>query len=199
MTKSHLPWLAAVLGCQLLFGFRGYSAQPAAEQKEDQNDRKIAVSDIIIVEVFGEKELSGEHRVQQSGTITYPLLGSVEVARKTPAEVSRLLQEKLKADYLVDPQVNVMVKEYRLRTVSVIGKVNQEGAIELPAEQPMDILEAIARARGFSATANKNKIELSHHGKTTVYKFDDLKRVKDQDKKVWLEPGDVIYVHEAIF
>jgi polysaccharide export outer membrane protein len=166
---------------------------------DDASDRRIAPSDIIIVEVFGEKELSGEHRVQATGTIKYPLLGTVEVAGKTPTQVADLLQTMLEADYLVDPQVNVMVKEYRTRTVSVIGKVNREGAIDLPAEQRIDILEGIARAGGFSATANKNKIDLSRNGKTTTYKFDDLKKVKESDKRIWLEPGDVIYVHESFF
>ena len=169
-----------------------------AEPKPD-DDRKISPSDVIIVEVFGEKELSGEHRVQQSGTITYPLLGEVEVAGKTPGQVSRLLQQKLQADYLVDPQVNVMVKEYRARTVSVIGKVNREGSIELPSEYKIDIIEGIARAQGLSAVANKNKIELSRNGKTTIYKFDDLKKIKDPNKRIWLEPGDVIYVRESFF
>jgi polysaccharide export outer membrane protein len=166
---------------------------------EDASDRKISPNDIIVVDVFGEKDLSGEHRVQQSGIIRYPLLGSVEVAGKTPTEVAELLQKKLEADYLVDPQVNVMVKEYRTRTVSVIGKVNREGTIDLPAEQKIDILEGIARAQGFSNTANVNKIDLTRNGKTTRYKFEDLKKVIDPDKKVWLEPGDVIYVHESFF
>jgi polysaccharide export outer membrane protein len=166
---------------------------------QEQDDRKIAPSDIIVVEVFGEKELSGEHRVQQSGTINYPLLHSVEVAGKTPPQVAKLLAEKLGADYLVDPQVNVMVKEYRLRTASVMGRVNREGAIELPAEQKIDILEAIARAGGFSQVANKNKIDLSRNGKTKTYRFDDLIKVKDPAREIWLEPGDVIYVHESFF
>jgi len=190
MNKFPLSLAATVLFCSCLGSFNRLSA-------EDVNDRKIAPSDIIIVEVFGEKDLSGEHRVQQSGTIKYPLLGSVEVAGKTPSQVAAILAEKLEAEYLVDPQVNVMVKEYRLRTVSVIGKVNKEGSIELPAEQKIDIVDAIARAGGFAATANPNRIELSRGGKTTVYKFNDLKKVKDPDKKIWLEPGDVIDVKES--
>jgi polysaccharide export outer membrane protein len=162
-------------------------------------DRKIEQGDIIIVDVFGEKELSGEHRVQQTGTIKYPLLGSVEVAGKTPRQVASMLQQMLEADYLVDPQVNVMVKDYRSRTVSVIGQVNRPGAIELPGEQRIDVLEGIARAGGFERLANKNKIELSRKGKSTTYKFDDLRRETNPSKKIWLEPGDVIYVHETFF
>ncbi|MFO1499091.1 MAG: polysaccharide biosynthesis/export family protein [Verrucomicrobiota bacterium] len=192
MKKLHLS-LAAVLPI-VCFAWAAFAARA-----EDADDRRIAPSDIIIVEVFGEKDLCGEHRVQQGGTIKYPLLGNVYVAGKTPSEVATVLAEKLEADYLVDPQVNVMVKEYRLRTVSVIGKVNREGAVELPAEQKIDIIEGIARAGGLSPLANKNKIELSRNGKTTMYKFDDVKKIKDPQKKVWLEPGDVIYVHESLF
>ena len=188
---------AATVGPDNTAASRPASSRPTVAA--DATDRRIAPTDIIIVEVFGEKELSGEHRVQATGTIKYPLLGTVEVAGKTPTQVADLLQHLLEADYLVDPQVTVMVKEYRSRTVSVIGKVNREGAIDLPAEQRIDILEGIARAGGFSATANKNKIELSRNGKTTTYKFDELKKVKDSDKRIWLEPGDVIYVHESFF
>jgi polysaccharide biosynthesis/export protein len=143
--------------------------------------------------------LSVERRVQQSGNITYPLLGNVDVAGKTPAEVEKLLEEKLAEDYLVEPVVTVMVKEYRSRMVSVIGKVNRGGAIELPGEHKIDILEAIARAGDFHPQANKSRIQLNRGGKTTFYKFDDLVRLKDPSKKIWVEPGDVIYVHESFW
>jgi polysaccharide biosynthesis/export protein len=192
MKKSELSLLAILF--LLILGAPGSSFAA-----EDTPDRKIASSDIIVVEVFGEKDLSGEHRVQQSGTIKFPLLGSVEVAGKTPSAVAAMLTQLLEADFLVDPQVNVMVKEYRLRSVSVIGKVNREGAVELPAEQKIDILEAIARASGFTSVANKNKIELSRNGKTFTFKFDELKQIRNPEKKIWLEPGDVIYVHESFF
>ncbi|MHC1766573.1 MAG: polysaccharide biosynthesis/export family protein [Verrucomicrobiia bacterium] len=192
MKIEHWLWTGLMLVCVSWIGGHRLSAA-------EVNDRKIAPSDIIIVEVFGEKELSGEHRVQQSGTIKFPLLGTVEVAGKTPVQVADVLTQLLEADYLVDPQVNVMVREYQLRTVSIIGCVNKEGAIELPAEQKLDILEGIARAGGFSQVANKNKIDLSRSGKTIRYQFDDLIKVRDPKKKVWLEPGDVVYVHERFF
>jgi protein involved in polysaccharide export with SLBB domain len=83
--------------------------------------------------------------------------------------------------------------------VSVIGKVNRGGAIELPGEHKIDILEAIARAGDFHPQANKSRIQLNRAGKTTFYRFDDLVKVKDARKKVWVEPGDVIYVHESFW
>ena len=134
-----------------------------------------------------------------SGTVTFPFLGSIEVKGKTPAEVEELLKEKLGKDYLVDPQVIVTVKEYRTRTVSVIGQVNKPGVIALPAEQKMDILEAIAQAGDLTKGANKNRIEVSRKGKPYKFTLEELKKESHPDKKFWLEPGDVIYVHESFF
>lgn len=166
---------------------------------DDEIDRKIAPADIIIIEVYGEKELTVTRRVQAEGKIIYPLLKSVEVAGKTTADVAKLIEERLrKEEFLINPEVSVNVKEYRLRTVSVMGFVNKAGAIDLPAEEKLDIIEAISKAGGFSPTASKSKIELTRKGKTTKYKFDDLRRETDPTKRIWLEPGDVVYVGESV-
>ena len=160
-------------------------------------DHKIAPLDILTIDVVGEKDLSKELRVSSSGTITFPFLGSIEVKGRTPAEVETLLKEKLGKDYLVDPQVIVTVKEYRTRTVSVIGQVNKPGVIPLPAEQKMDILEAIAQAGDLTKAAKKSGIEVSRKGKTYKFTLEELKKESDPEKKFWLEPGDIITVRES--
>ncbi len=167
---------------------------------EDGADRKIAPADTLIIEVFNEKGLSVERRVEAGGTISYPLLGPVDVAGKTTAFVENILKERLEARYLVDAQVTVNVKEYSLLTVTVLGEVaGKLGPIKLPGERRMDILEAIAEAGGFTPNANKNKIQLTRNGKTTDYKFDKLRNVIDPKKRIWLEPGDIIYVPERFW
>jgi len=186
--------LAGLISTGVLFSER---TARAAEGME--TDHKIAPLDIIIIDVVGEKDLSKELRVSSSGTITFPFLGSIAVKGKTPAEVEDLLKEKLGQDYLVDPQVIVTVKEYRTRTVLVIGQVNKAGLITLPGEQKLDILEAIAQAGDLTRSANKKRIEVSRKGKTYKFALDDLKKESNPDKKFWLEPGDVIYIHESFF
>jgi polysaccharide biosynthesis/export protein VpsN len=192
-----LPWLAAIFA--LFAGLDGRTDETARSDEVAEGDHKIAPLDIIMIDVVGEKDLSKELRVSSSGTITFPFLGSIEVKSKTPAEVEKLLKEKLGKDYLVDPQVIITVKEYRSRTVSVIGQVNKPGVIALPAEQKLGILEAIAQAGDLTKSANKNRIEVSRKGKTQKYTLDDLKKDTTPEKKFWLEPGDVIYVHESFF
>ena len=166
----------------------------------DEGDRKIAPNDIIVIEVLGEKDLTRICRVQVGGTIVYPLLKSVEVGGKTTAQVAQLIADRLRnEEFLVSPEVSVDVKDYQSRTVSVLGAVVKGGALELPAEERMDIIQAIAKAGGLSQLASKNKIELTRKGKTKTYKFDELRKETDPAKKIWLEPGDIIYVGESIF
>jgi polysaccharide export outer membrane protein len=172
---------------------------PILLRGDEVEDRRIERSDLLIVAVFVEPKLSGEYRVQAGGTIRYPLHGSIEVAGKTPTEVADDLNKKLGEDYLVDPEVTVLVKQYRPRTVTVIGKVTKPGPVLLPEEERMDIVQALAQAQGFQPTANQSKIALSRSGKTTVYKFKDLVKITDDNKKIWLEPGDVIDVKESTF
>ncbi len=163
----------------------------------EQTDHRIAPLEIIIVDVFGERDLSRELRVQASGKITFPLLGDVDVAGKTTTEVEKNLKELLAKDYLVDPQVIVTVKEYRQRYVNVIGQVMKPGGLPLPGEERWTILDAIGQAGGLTRAANPSRIEFSRQGKIQVFSFEQLKKISDSDKKIFLEPGDTIYVRES--
>jgi polysaccharide export outer membrane protein len=179
----------------LLLSICGALAAPAGEEA----DRKIAPADTLIIDVLNEKGLSVERRVEQGGTINYPLLGIVGVAGKTTREVATDLTKRLGAHFLVDPQVSVNVKEYSSHTVTVLGEVVVKmGAIKLPGERKMDILEAINESGGFTPNANRNKIQLFRKGKKTEYKLDRLLKL-DPEMKVWLEPMDVIHVPERFF
>ena len=200
MKTCRLFWLPRlIVTFALLVALDGRADENARTEEGAEGDHKIAPLDIIMIDVVGEKDLSKELRVSSSGTITFPFLGSIEVKGKTPAEVENLIKEKLGKDYLVDPQVIITVKEYRSRTVLVIGQVNKPGLIALPAEQKLGILEAIGQAGDLAKSANKNRIEVSRKGKTQKFTLDDLKKDTSPDKKFWLEPGDVIYVHESFF
>src|SRR6266496_1892689 len=123
----RLPLLVAIFA--LFVALEGRTDENARTDEAAEGDHKIAPLDIITIDVVGEKDLSKELRVSTSGTITFPFLGSIEVKGKTPAEVENLIKEKLGKDYLVDPQVIITVKEYRSRTVSVIGQVNNSSDI----------------------------------------------------------------------
>jgi polysaccharide export outer membrane protein len=174
------------------------SGNPDASEADDH---KIAPLEIIIVDVFGEKDFeSNEDRVQASGGITFPFLNEIEVAGKTPLEVGKIIREQLiSKNYLADPQVTVRVKEYRLRTVNVSGEVNKPGAITLPGEFKWTILDAISQAGGLSRGAAKTKIDFTRKGVTTRWSIDKLNKMADPKKIIYLEPGDTILVNQSVW
>ena len=107
----------------------GCSVNKAKADAKVDTDRKIEALDMLTVNVFGEAEFSGtnnsglELRVSSTGEVTLYLLGSVEVAGKTPAEAERHIRDLLKKDYIIDPHVLVLVKTYRVSNVTVMGQV----------------------------------------------------------------------------
>ncbi len=172
---------------------------PAGLSAEVTTDYKVASQDILIIEVVGEKDLNAkEFRVSSSGTILFPFLGAVSVKGKTTEQITHELSDALGKDYFVDPQMIVNVKSYRTRTVTVMGQVNKPGAVELPGEQALTIVEAIAYAGGFTKLANQNNIQFTHNGKTETYKLNELRKTNDPDKIIHVEPGDIIEVKESV-
>ncbi len=210
--KALTKWVQRV-GCviavcvllgQAAFAQDAATAKAKAGAKVD-TDRKIEALDMLTVNVFAEEEFSGtnnsglELRVSSTGEVTLYLLGSVQVAGKTPAEAERHIRDLLKKDYIRDPHVLVLVKTYRVSNVTVMGQVSSPGLIDLPAERRLDILSGIAQAGGFTKLAKTSKIDLTRGGVTETYDLNKLKRETNPAKKIWLSPDDLIYVHESAF
>ena len=86
-----------------------------------------APGDVLEITVFGNERPDPTPTVQPSGVIALPLLGEVPVAGLTVAEIQRKLTTLLARDFLVNPQVEVKVKEYQSQFVTVVGEVNSPG------------------------------------------------------------------------
>src|SRR3954471_3071744 len=192
--KGHsklVAWLFAI----------GLMVSRAFAQADDLSaDYKVCPQDTLVIAVVGEKDLTQDCRVNTSGTISFAWLSNVEVAGKTSSEVEQYLRKLLDKDYLVDPTVLVQVKEYRAREVTVMGQVNKPGAVTIPAEQPLTVVEAIARAGSIAKGGDPNKIWFTRRGREKVkLSLDQLSRVTDPLKQLYVQPGDVIDVGEKVF
>ncbi|MDF3057519.1 MAG: polysaccharide export protein [Rariglobus sp.] len=165
-------------------------------------DYVLQPSDLLNVQIFQEENLKRDVRVSQEYSITLPLIGKVDLKGKSLRQAEDLIRELYDRDYLVNPQVNVVVIEYAKRTVNVIGQVNQPGAVLFPQEQGLTLLDAIARAGGFSRLANRSQVRLTRtnaDGKSDTYiiNADDL--IKSQSSNSWqLLANDIIFVPERI-
>jgi len=159
-------------------------------------------SDLLSVQVFQEENLTRAVRVSQEYSITLPLIGKVDLKGKSLRQAEDLIRELYDRDYLVNPQVNVVVTDYSKRSVNVIGQVNQPGAVLFPQEQGLTMLDAISRAGGFTRLANRKQVKLTRtnpDGKTETYiiNADDL--IKGSSSNTWpLLANDIVFVPESI-
>jgi polysaccharide export outer membrane protein len=159
-------------------------------------------SDLLNVQVFQEENLKRDVRVSQEYSITLPLIGKVDLKGKSLRQAEDLIRDLYNRDYLVNPQVNVVVAEYAKRSVNVIGQVNQPGAVLFPQEQGLTLLDAISRAGGFSRLANRSQVKLTRtnaEGKSETYiiNVDDL--IKGSSSNSWqLLVNDIVFVPERI-
>src|SRR5690348_16617150 len=80
------------------------------------------------VSVYGIPDMSQHVRVSESGAISLPLVGVVQVAGLTTEQAAAAIQEKLAAGGFVhDPHVSVYVKEFNSQRVAISGEVVHPG------------------------------------------------------------------------
>ncbi|PYM53809.1 MAG: hypothetical protein DMD79_25685 [Candidatus Rokuibacteriota bacterium] len=171
------------------------AAPPASE-----GDYTLAPKDQVLVQVFGQEDLTRTVRIDQDGNIVLPMIGSVAVAGMTVAEASQKIEAALKqGGYLVNPRVTVSVSEYQGRQYAVVGAVNQPGTYPLKTRQT-PLLTAISEARGVRENAEPAAYVVRakpHDGEAQPLQVDLVTMVKSGDtNSVMIEPGDVVYVPE---
>jgi polysaccharide biosynthesis/export protein len=126
--NEWMAWVAAVLA--LLAAVLGPGLARA------QGAYLIGPDDSLKISVYQNADLSFETRVSAAGVINFPLLGKVTASGKTAAELADHLQQQLIAGgYLKQAFVNVLVTDFRSRTVAVLGHVAR------PGRYPIDVGE----------------------------------------------------------
>lgn len=127
-------------------------ATPASDAPSVAPEYRVGPGDVLEVVVFGNDDLSRSTSVQTSGTISLALLGDVNVAGLTLPEIKTKLTSLLARDYLVNPQVDVKVKEYQSQFVTLIGEVNSPG--KKPLRGRTRLIDMLVEAGGFTPRAS---------------------------------------------
>jgi polysaccharide export outer membrane protein len=128
------------------------SSESAAPGPSFSSDYQVGPGDVMEVTVYDNPELSRIPTVQTNGGITYPLLGEIQVAGLTISEVQRKITNLLAKDYLVNPQVEVKVREYQSQFVSVVGEMNSPG--RKPLRGRTRLIDVLTEAGGFTPRAS---------------------------------------------
>lgn len=159
----------------------------------------IGPGDVLNIQVFDTPELSIEAaRVSQSGQVTLPVLGIVDVAGLNAIEAAQRIEAELRRrGIMVDPHVTVSVVEYSTQGATMLGEVRSPGVY--PTFGGRRLLDMIALAGGLAPSAGKI-VTIAHRSDPqhpeTVILVPNAQSLGAQSNPIIL-PGDTIVVGKA--
>jgi protein involved in polysaccharide export with SLBB domain len=143
-------------------------------------------------------------RIRPDGKISFEKLGEIEVAGKTPREVSAIVEEKITALYVIPGEhpVDVRVAIYAGSVYYVLGQVARPGPRNYTGRD--DVMTSVAMAMP-ATTAWESKVRVIRPSaledeRPMIFEVNYWKMMTtgDMTKNVLIEKGDIIYVPPTI-
>ena len=156
--------------------------------------------DVVNIQVYGRPELSSTSYVADDGTIQMPLAGTVQVSGLSPAQASQRLGAALKeGKFLIDPQVSIILSQFRSQQVSVLGDVRSPA--RFPVEARTSVFDLLALAGGITESGADviYLLRPDKAGHVSRYPI-DLKGLADSGTPIptiTLRGGDTVFVPRA--
>ena len=180
-------WLAAIM----LMG---------AAVHAQNTDYPLGAGDAIKIQVFQNPDLTIETRVSENGSITYPLIGAIELGGLSIAVAEKKIASALQTgDFIQNPQVNIVLLQIRGNQVSVLGQVNRPGRFPLEIANTR-LSDMLANAGGATVNGDDIAIVVGMRDGKLFRKKIDIPSIFLDDKlqdNIVLQGGDSIYVHRA--
>lgn len=153
------------------------AAVPSGEPVDNYH---LGPGDKLRVTVYNEPDLSGEFEVGSSGRVSLPLIGEVSAYKKTLAELEKIVSDRFRDGYLVEPRVSIEVLNFR--HFYIMGEVKNPGSY--PYVNALNILNAVALAGGYTYRAKDEDMVIFRpmpDGSTQELKVDENTRVLPED------------------
>jgi polysaccharide export outer membrane protein len=158
---------------------------------------RIAPGDLLDIEVFGVPEMKQQARVSAGGNIMMPMIGAVAVNGMTTMEAqARIAQQLMDGNFLNNPSVSVMIREYSTQGISVLGEVNKPGIYPLLGARRL--FDAISAAGGTTPRAGRI-VSITRRTRPDEPLTVSLDYDPDKNKKANIDilPGDTVVVSRA--
>jgi len=192
-----LAGLAACAGSNSTSTGAGSTAAPTVVPAQGVPDDRLRVGDLVVIQLSGvptDDQFIQQMKVDESGSISLPHIGSIPVLGQTTVQVKERAEALYKMGrYFTNP--NITVTSQQQRFVSVSGEVRAPQRILHSRE--LTAAGAIATCGGFTEYANKREIRLLRGGQ--VIKFNASEIMKDPSRDIPLLPDDIIQVDRSIF
>ncbi len=187
-------------------------AAPVSSANSAPSDYQVGPEDILKVTVYGHEDLTQTVVVQGDGSFMFPLLGSLRADGMTPRELEKKISTLLAQGFIRNPQVTVVVQEYRSKTIFVVGEVLRPGTYPLASARTL--VEILAKAGPTTSNAGTEAVvvrprngssgpilpgEVGETGRSAEVIRVDLREIQAGalDKNVPLKPGDTVFIPQA--
>jgi polysaccharide biosynthesis/export protein len=171
-------------------------SEPSLESSTS-NPILIGAGDLIDIEVFSTPELSGKFRVDEGGSVTLPLGGSVKVGGLTVSDAASAVEHGLQTSQIMtSPKVTVFVIEYATQGITILGEVRTPGTFTLLGSHTL--YDALAAAGGVTANEGATiTITHAHSAETPKTIQVTTANYSVLQKTTMIRPGDLIFVSKA--
>jgi polysaccharide export outer membrane protein len=191
----------AILSALLLAG--SVAPAQAAQVITTNTDYLIGPGDSIQIFVWHNADLSATVPVRPDGKVSIPLVEDIPCAGKTPTQLARDVEERLKK-YVQDPTVTIIVSAFiglPAQQIRIVGEATTPKAVHY--RENMSILDAMIEVGGLNtfASGNQAKLVRTVNGQqvTTVVRLRSLLEDGDLSANVPLQPGDIIIIPQSFF
>lgn len=155
--------------------------------------------DVVRASVYGSPDLAVETRISDNGTMTFPLVGEVQVGGLTTQQAEQKIGALLQAKRVLKvAQVNLLVTNFASQQVSVLGQVNRPG--RYPVDGPRKVLDMLAVAGGVGPDGGDMVgLVRNRDGVPTRETIDvvDIVRKGELNRDYEVSGGDIIFVERA--
>ena len=146
----------------------------------------------LTTDASGLASVGNGYNVSPDGLIQFPLLGTFKIAGLTENAARQEMTRRL-SKYLKDPQITLRVQAYRAGRVYVDGEVRVPG-LQAINDIPMTLPEAISRAGGLTAIADRATVAVTRKGATTLINMPQLATLGVNPSRIMLMAGDLVRV-----
>lgn len=152
----------------------------------------VAAASSLTTDMASLSSVGNGYNVSADGFIQFPFAGRVKISGLTEAEVRELLTVKMDS-YVKKPDITVRIQAYRSKRVYVDGEVRLPG-LQSINDLPMTLPEAIGRAGGFSALADRSTVSITRNGNSTLINLPLLTKLGVNPSSILLAGGDIVQV-----
>ncbi|MFO7884595.1 MAG: SLBB domain-containing protein [Desulfobacteraceae bacterium] len=164
-------------------------------------DYIVGDGDVLTLNVYENEDLSTKVRVSADDTIRIPLIGEISVAGLNVSKISSKIEKLLADGYLVNPQVDVFINEYRSKKAIILGQIRNPGLYELRGKTTL--LEFISKAGGLTseagnrATIKRKTPDKAKEQDNIPIDLEQLIEKGDTSLNLPIKDGDTLYISKA--